>query len=61
MTLVVTEVSEKYGCVVVGDTAVTIRNSAKARVTLGARKVHHAADANIDSQSGGTPALEAND
>jgi hypothetical protein len=43
MTLVVTEVSEKYGCVVVGDTAVTIGNE----VIFGVRKVHYATDANI--------------
>lgn len=43
MTLVVTEVSEKFGCVVVGDTAVTIGNN----VVFGARKVHYAADAKI--------------
>lgn len=48
MTLVVTEVSNAYGCVVVGDTAVTIkgRNGAK-EVMFGAEKVNYAAAANI--------------
>jgi hypothetical protein len=44
MTLVVTEVSEKFGCVVVGDTAVTIN---KSKVVLGADKVHYSEPANL--------------
>lgn len=38
MTLVITEVSEKFGCVVVGDTAVTVDDT---HVVLGAEKVHY--------------------
>ena len=44
MTLVVTEVSERFGCVVVGDSAVTID---RTRVHFGAEKVHYASEANI--------------
>lgn len=49
MTLVVTEVSEAFGCVVVGDTAVTIRrpNRPTPEVVLGAEKVHYSPEANI--------------
>jgi hypothetical protein len=43
MTLVVTEVSETFGCIVVGDTAVTIGRS----VVWGAEKVHYSPEANI--------------
>src|SRR5258708_39479795 len=43
MTLVVTEVSEQFGCVVVGDSAVTMG----ARVVHGAEKVHYSSEANI--------------
>ena len=43
MTLVVTEVSEKFGCVVVGDSAVT----RGPKVTYGAEKVHYSAEATI--------------
>jgi hypothetical protein len=45
MTLVITEVSEKFGCVVVGDTAVTVNNG--TRVVLGAEKVHYSDAATI--------------
>jgi hypothetical protein len=44
MTLIVTEVSEQFGCVVVGDSAVTIDGT---RVVLGAEKVHYSAEANV--------------
>src|SRR6266478_5375623 len=44
MTLVVTEVSERYGCVVVGDSAVTID---RTRVRFGAEKIHYSSEANI--------------
>jgi hypothetical protein len=49
MTLVITEASERYGCVVVGDTAVTIKrkNSVAEDVERGVRKVHYADKANI--------------
>jgi hypothetical protein len=47
MTLVVTEVSEKWGCVVAGDTAVTTIRNGVIKVVPGARKVHYAADAKI--------------
>src|SRR5438128_6916531 len=43
MTLVVTEVSEQFGCVVVGDSAVTLG----AKVVYGAEKVHYSSEANI--------------
>jgi hypothetical protein len=43
MTLVVTEVSERFGCVVVGDSAVRVG----ARVVLGAEKIHFSAEATI--------------
>ena len=43
MTLIVTEVSEQFGCVVVGDSAVMIGK----RVVFGAEKVHFSSDANI--------------
>lgn len=43
MTLVVTEVSEAWGCVVVGDSAVTLGN----KVINGAEKVQFSATANI--------------
>jgi len=43
MTLVVTEVSEQFGCVVVGDSAVTIGTT----VVHGAEKVHFSAEATI--------------
>lgn len=43
MTLVVSEVSEKFGCVVVGDSAVTIGQ----KVVFGAEKIHYSAEANI--------------
>ena len=46
MTLVITEVSEKFGCVVVGDTAVTIDGSSP-KVVLGAEKVHYSPEANL--------------
>lgn len=44
MTLVVTEVSEKFGCVLAGDTAVTI---GRTRVLLCAEKVQYSSEANI--------------
>jgi hypothetical protein len=44
MTLVITEVSERFGCVVLGDTAVTIGGK---KVALGAEKVHYSPHANI--------------
>jgi hypothetical protein len=43
VTLVVTEVSEEFGCVVVGDSAVKIGT----QVIKGAEKVHYSAEANI--------------
>lgn len=43
MTLVVTEVSEQFGCVVVGDSAVTMGT----KVVHGAEKVHYSAEAKI--------------
>ncbi|MHB8880080.1 MAG: hypothetical protein ACYC69_01065 [Thermodesulfovibrionales bacterium] len=43
MTLVVSEVSEKFGCVVVGDSAVTIGT----KILHGAEKVHYSPDANM--------------
>src|SRR5947207_14002424 len=44
MTLVVTEVSEQFGCIVVGDTAVTLGGN---RIILGAEKVHYSRAASI--------------
>jgi hypothetical protein len=44
ITSIVTEVSERFGCVVVGDTAVTI---GRRRVVLGAEKGHYSPEANI--------------
>jgi hypothetical protein len=44
MTLIITEVSEVFGCVIVGDTAIT-RNGGD--VIFGAEKVHYSAEANI--------------
>ena len=44
MTLVVTEVSEMFGCVVVGDTAVTVNGT---DIVLGAEKVHYSDEANM--------------
>ncbi len=44
MTLVITEVSNAFGCVVVGDTAVTIDG---AKIVLGAEKIHYSTEANI--------------
>jgi hypothetical protein len=43
MTLIVTEVSEAFGCVVVGDSAVTNGTT----VSYGAEKVHYSSSANI--------------
>jgi hypothetical protein len=43
MTLVVTEVSEQFGCVVVGDSAVTMGT----KVVHGAEKVHYASEPGI--------------
>ena len=43
MTLVVTEVSEAFGCVVVGDSAVT----AGTKVFYGAEKIHYSSVANV--------------
>lgn len=43
MTLIITEVSEAFGCVVVGDSAVTVGT----RVVYGAEKVHYSSAANI--------------
>lgn len=43
MTLVVSEVSERFGCIVVGDSAVTIGT----KVLHGAEKVHYSTDATI--------------
>lgn len=43
MTLVITEVSAKFGCVVVGDSAVTIGT----KVVHGAQKVHYSDEATI--------------
>ena len=53
MTFVVTEVSETFGCVAVGDTAVTIGN----KVVLGAEKVHYSAAANIGFSAWGDACL----
>jgi|SRR5579862_1877666 hypothetical protein len=44
MTLVITEVSERFGCVLVGDSAVTINGT---QVQLGAEKIHYSDDASI--------------
>lgn len=43
MTLVVTEVSEAFGCVVVGDSAVTIGT----KVIYGAEKIHYSSSATL--------------
>ncbi|MBI2290092.1 MAG: hypothetical protein HYU73_07115 [Betaproteobacteria bacterium] len=43
MTLIVTEVSDAFGCVAVGDSAVTIGN----RVVYGAQKLHYSSLANL--------------
>ena len=43
MTLVVTEVSEEFGCVVIGDSAVMVGTN----VEFGAEKVHYSAEATI--------------
>lgn len=43
MTLVVTEVSERWGCVVIGDSAVTVGKD----VLYGAEKIHFSSAANI--------------
>jgi len=43
MTLIVTEVSEEFGCVVVGDSAVTVG----MKVVYGAEKVHYSSASNI--------------
>jgi hypothetical protein len=53
MTLVITEVSNAFGCVVVGDTAVTIDG---AKIVLGAEKIHYSTEANIGTR--GPPALK---
>jgi hypothetical protein len=53
VTLVVTEVSEAFGCVAVGDTAVTIGN----KVVLGAEKVHYSTAANIGFAAWGNACL----
>jgi hypothetical protein len=44
MTLVITEVSEKFGCVVVGDSAVTLN---KNRIVFGAEKIHYSDQATV--------------
>jgi hypothetical protein len=44
VTLVITEVSDNFGCVVVGDSAVTIGG---IRVVFGAEKIHYSSEANI--------------
>lgn len=43
MTLVVTEISEQFGCVVVADSAVTMGT----KVVYGAEKVHYSSEARI--------------
>lgn len=43
MTLVITEVSEKFGCVLVGDSAVTVGDT----VLFGAEKIQYSSQANI--------------
>jgi hypothetical protein len=43
MTMIISEASERFGCVVVGDSAVTIGT----RVVHGAEKIHYSYDANI--------------
>ena len=43
VTLVITEVSEKFGCVLVGDSAVTVGDT----VLFGAEKVQYSSQANI--------------
>ncbi len=47
MTLVITEVSEVFGCVVVGDSAVTIKTNIGTNVEFGVEKVHYSAEATI--------------
>lgn len=54
MTLVVTEVSEQFGCIVVGDSAVTIGT----KVIYGAEKVHYAPEANIGFAIWGNACLD---
>jgi hypothetical protein len=44
MTLVITEVSERFECIVVGDSAVTVNGT---QVVLGAEKVHYSDKASI--------------
>ena len=44
MTLVITEVSDRFGCVVVGDTAVTTN---QGKVVLGAEKIHYSTESGI--------------
>ena len=60
MTLVVTEVSETFGCVVVGDTAVTIRkpNCPTPEVVLRAEKIHYSAEAGIGFAIWGNACLD---
>ena len=43
MTLIITEVSEDFGCVVVGDSAVTVGKN----VVFGAEKIHYSSASNI--------------
>lgn len=44
MTLVITEVSEQFGCIVVGDSAVTLN---KTQIVFGAEKVHYSDRATV--------------
>ena len=54
MTLVISEVSERFGCVVVGDSAVTIGK----KVVYGAEKVHYSHEANIGFAIWGNACLD---
>lgn len=48
MTLVVSEVSTRFGCVLVGDSAVTVKRPGQdSAVRVGAAKIHYSAAANI--------------
>jgi hypothetical protein len=54
MTLVITEVSEAFGCVVVGDSAVTIGSD----VVYGAEKIHYSSIANLGFALWGNACLD---
>ncbi len=48
MTLVVSEVSAAFGCVLVGDSAITVtRPDRPIEIRFGASKIHYSADSNI--------------